>query len=290
MKIDHRFAQRYHFKGVWDAAGKVVKEFIRNNELNRQQGREGRFATALDCYLKLRNELAMIKSLKPWEKWEAAADPRILDKTPFKVSKRIFGFVTEIKKEFEELRNKYKHILFSDRLNVPTMERLHGTLKIHSAKGGEPQDVATEKWHIQTAAMPCSCTSCRGMTKDECKWKHIRKEKEQWVSKKAKIKERPKNIEHQATLEKYEEELKLTLEIDKVTVKVLQTKLKLHNLSTSGLKHILAERLALFLRPPKAPKLPDPSIQLACQGIIDDEDLHVLEEDSGDEEEDDQLS
>jgi hypothetical protein len=67
--------------------------------------------------LKQRKELAKIKTRKPWEKWEAEADPRILDKTPFKVSKRIFGFVTEIKKEFEELRNKYKHILFSDRVH-----------------------------------------------------------------------------------------------------------------------------------------------------------------------------
>jgi hypothetical protein len=214
---------------MWDAAGKVVKEFIRNTELSRKQGKEGRFATALDCYLKLRNELAIIKSWQPWEKWEAVADPRILDKIPFKVSKRIFGFVTEIKKEYEELRNTYKHILFSNRLNVPTMERLHGTLKIHSAKGGEPKNVVTNKWHIQTAAMSCSCTSCRGLTSEDCKWKHIRQEKEHWVSQKAKTKSRPKNIEHQATLEKYEEELKLTLETDKITVKILQVKLKLHN-------------------------------------------------------------
>jgi hypothetical protein len=48
--------------------------------------------------LKQRKELAKIKTRKPWGKWEAEADPRILDKMPFKVSKRIFGFVTEIKK------------------------------------------------------------------------------------------------------------------------------------------------------------------------------------------------
>jgi hypothetical protein len=105
------------------------------------------------------------------------------------------------------------------------------------------------------------------------------------VSKKANTKPRPKNIEHQATLEKYEEELKLTLETDKITVKVLQAKLKLHNQSTSELKHVVTEHLVLFLRPPKAPKLPDPSIQLACQGIVDDEDLDAIEEDSQDEEE-----
>jgi hypothetical protein len=49
--ILHRFAQKYNFKGVWNAAGKVVKNYMRNSELTK--GSDNRLATALDCSLKL---------------------------------------------------------------------------------------------------------------------------------------------------------------------------------------------------------------------------------------------
>jgi hypothetical protein len=50
--ILHQFAQKYNFKGVWDAADKVVKNYMRNLELT--EGGDNQNATALDCSLKLR--------------------------------------------------------------------------------------------------------------------------------------------------------------------------------------------------------------------------------------------
>jgi hypothetical protein len=58
---------------MWDAAGKVVKEFIWNKKLSsRKHGKEGWFANVLDCCWKLRKELAVI--IEP-----ATVDPRFKD-------------------------------------------------------------------------------------------------------------------------------------------------------------------------------------------------------------------
>jgi hypothetical protein len=57
--------------------------------------------------------------------------------------------------------------------------------------------------------------------------------------------------------------------------------LEYQHAGTYWLKHELAECLVLFLHPPKTPKLPDlPDlpIQLACQGIVDEEDHDIRED------------
>ena len=48
----HKFAQKYRFKGSWDATSKVVKQKILQNELKYD-----RCSTALDCYMKLTREM-----------------------------------------------------------------------------------------------------------------------------------------------------------------------------------------------------------------------------------------
>ena len=48
----HKFAQKHKFKGSWEATGKLIKDTILKNELKLD-----RFATAWDCYLKLRRDL-----------------------------------------------------------------------------------------------------------------------------------------------------------------------------------------------------------------------------------------
>ena len=45
----HKFAQKFKFKGPWDATGKIVKEAIENCELQYK-----RCANAIDCYNYLR--------------------------------------------------------------------------------------------------------------------------------------------------------------------------------------------------------------------------------------------
>lgn len=48
----HKFAEKYHFKGCWDATGKIMKQRIFNNESKYE-----RCATAFGCYVKLRTDM-----------------------------------------------------------------------------------------------------------------------------------------------------------------------------------------------------------------------------------------
>ena len=50
--IVHKFAQKYRFKGSWDATGKIVKEAIHNSEFQYE-----RCATVFDCYVKMEQRL-----------------------------------------------------------------------------------------------------------------------------------------------------------------------------------------------------------------------------------------
>jgi hypothetical protein len=54
VELDHRFAQKYGFKGVWDAAGKVIKQMMRDEGLVTRNGKMHRFANAWDCFFRFR--------------------------------------------------------------------------------------------------------------------------------------------------------------------------------------------------------------------------------------------
>jgi len=49
----HKFAQKYGFKGSWDAIGKLIKQAI-----NRLELRNERVSNTFDCYKKLGKELS----------------------------------------------------------------------------------------------------------------------------------------------------------------------------------------------------------------------------------------
>ncbi|KAL3894537.1 MAG: hypothetical protein SGARI_007711 [Bacillariaceae sp.] len=84
--VSHSYGQKGQFKGVWDAAGKVVKGKIRALELDGV-----RFQDAITCYRKLPEHLSD-ENLEPWEKYLQENDPKILNKTPYKVTSRLFGY------------------------------------------------------------------------------------------------------------------------------------------------------------------------------------------------------
>jgi hypothetical protein len=104
------------------------------------------------------------------------------------VAKRFFGYGTEDKDEADRLSNCFHHIIHTDRRSIPSMEAIHGTLKLHSVVGSfKPRTVeisgrSTDEWKLLVASMPCACLSCRQMTTSPCPFKHIRQERELWVS------------------------------------------------------------------------------------------------------------
>ena len=131
VSVTHKFSQKFHFKGVWDAAGKVTKSKMGKLEL-----RDVQMPTALECFKTLWSPLVSnFKMKKDWKKYEEELDKRILDKGKFTVTARHVGFATDSKDEYKKLGNEYGHIIFTDRSNVPTMKKLVGTQKLHEVQG-----------------------------------------------------------------------------------------------------------------------------------------------------------
>jgi hypothetical protein len=271
ISIKHRFAQKYHFKGVWDGAGKVIKEFIRRAEISK----EIRFDTAFKCFEELRISLKTIKSQPPWREYERDQDPRILNKTPFKVSRRFFGYGTEDRDVYTEKSSHYQHIVFTDRKVVPHMEPIAGTQKLHSVAGDSDskrpgEGVGNDQFRLVVASMPCACLACRGRSTQKCPYEHIRNEEVLWVRQKSLEDVVPRNAINTAVFQQYEAELKTILDVDNITVKCLTDALRQRNLPLFGLKHEKAERLVRYHRilrenPAAAP--------LACEYIVDDDEI-----------------
>ena len=280
VRVSHRFAQKYDFKGVWDAAGKVFKDFMRRLELRKKN----HFATAFDCFEKSRHALKIPKSAKPWDVYEKDGDPRILEKRPFMVAKRFFGYGTQDKDEAIRLSNCFHHIIHTDRESIPSMAAIEGTQKLHSVVGSlKPRRVeisgrSTDQWKLVVASMPCACLSCRQMTTAPCPFKHIRQERELWVSATREQSERtPRSTEH----DELYEQVKQILEIDKLTKAVLIEQLRLRNQYILGNKDVLAKRCLIFENNlSEIPAAVPPQLPLASTFISDDAQLAYDDSDS----------
>jgi hypothetical protein len=94
--ILHQFAMKYNLKGVWDATGKVVTNYMKNLELT--EGSDNQFTTALDCSLTLWQCLWL--KTRPWLELKKKLDACILQKTFFTVTGCKFGYVTEVTEEW----------------------------------------------------------------------------------------------------------------------------------------------------------------------------------------------
>jgi hypothetical protein len=293
--ILHRFAQKYNFKGVWDAAGKVVKNYMRNSELT--EGRDNRFATALDCSLKLRRRLRL--KTPPWRELERNLDVRILQKTFFTVTGRKFGYATEDIVEWMLVSREHLHTVFTDRTNVPRMDPIDGTLKLHMVSGtwerGQQQVMVLESDELRTnktvktfklkiASMPCVCTACRGDTGHACIFKVVRNEREEWIH------ELLANEQKPATSAEERERYKLVFLAcrdrirralvaasmlgadgsENITVKTMKDFLRLRSQPTTGKKHELAKRIFDL---PELEEVPVEGPLAAAYNIEGDDDL-----------------
>ena len=150
----HKFAQKFKFKGPWDATGKIVKEAIKNCELQFK-----RCATAMDCYENITERLAKDgsgKEQRKWETWETEKDKQILTKTIFKTNRTFIGLAVETKQKYDELVGLgEEHILFTDRENIPDTKAIPGTLKLYQVTGSRDGKTLT------TSERQCSCPQCK---------------------------------------------------------------------------------------------------------------------------------
>jgi hypothetical protein len=258
--VEHRFAQKYQFKGVWDAAGKVLKHWMVNFELRSVRNREKkRLATAWDCYKEFATHLRKLQSKNPWDAWEKEGDKHILNKTTFKVTLRKVGYVTEKKQEYERLANEYRNIVYSDRTYVPKMKVVKDTQKLHLvASGGVGEKLPATPLldKLRISKMPCSCLICRGRggAGEICKFTDLRDEQEIWVQEETGETARKSSIEptkEKALLEK----IRKYVGLDVVTVANIKVYLRLRGEKVSGNKIELAER-ALAAKDPDENDVP----------------------------------
>lgn len=254
--LRHRFAQKYHFKGVWDGAGKVVKDHIRNEENSMRK----RYATAKDCFENLRGgilETRVCESRDRWLELERDRSSKLLGRKPFTHTRRHFGFATDKEDEWRDLCERYQGapIAFTDRDNVPTMKTIEGTRTLHSVEGSRFVRVQKGEWEhrLTIASMPCHCTHCRNDSLTEqqkCRYKNIRDSREKFVCRtRDNIQNQTQSAEsisRQVVRDlylQYDEEVKRYLGIDKVLSSNLRSGLQRLGLATSGAKHEMARRL-----------------------------------------------
>ena len=90
------------------------------------------------------------------EKWETEKDKRILTKTFFKTNRTFIGLAVETKHKYDELVGwGKKHIVFTDRGNVPDTKAIPDTLKLYQATGSRDGKTLT------TSQRQCSCPQCK---------------------------------------------------------------------------------------------------------------------------------
>ena len=221
----HKFAQKYRFKGSWDATGKIVKQRILNNELKHR-----RCATAFDCYIKLKSDMTQKPNRKKWVdllKHESNGDMRILKNTVLTTKCTHIGFATEKKQQYDELCLKgYEHVVFTDRQIIPDCQPIPQTLQLAQVQGfNEKKD---QRWNIITSFVPCSCPSCRmnPSNAESCEYKVIR------------------NInEHVIKDRNDKDDIHDAHGIRTLTCAMLRTELKERGLPATGLKADLIARL-----------------------------------------------
>jgi hypothetical protein len=170
---------------------------------------------------------------------------------------------------------EHLHTVFTDRINVPRMDPIDGTLKLHMVSGtsehgerlivvlvGEDMtttNVMTKTYKLKLASMPCACKACRGEAghQETCIFKGIRNEREAWVHATLQNEKKPAiSTEDKETFKliylQFTERLKIVLAganmlgedgSAKITVKIMKDFLRLHSQITSGRKHELAKRI-----------------------------------------------
>jgi len=231
-RIVQKFAEKFCFKGSWDATGKLIKYAILKNEMKFD-----RCANALDCYYKLKRDLnkdGQRKSDKMWLEWEKNGDERIINNTPLRTTRTFIGLGTEYKAEYDKLIGAgEKHVVFTDRETVPEISTVEGTQKMFQLHG-DIKALPSGKWNLHTAKIPCSCPPCRNdpSNLDACLYKAHRNMKTKIVS--------------QAGVRAEEDEID-THGIAKLTVAALKNELAERGLRKTGNKPELRARLEEYL-------------------------------------------
>ena len=201
--------------------------------------KNSRCANAYDCYINLKESLeedgTQVRNQR-WLEWEADGDDRILNKTPFKTNRTFIGLGTEHKDEFDTLIGKgHKHIIFTDREDIPDMRAIPATLKLYQIEG-QKNAMPSGKYQLHTSELPCACSNCRNHEPiDLCIYKNERKVTKHTVS---------NTVGDTVNAQQQDDEYGL----QGLTVNDLKNELRERGLPLSGLKQDLLDRLKAALQ------------------------------------------
>ena len=228
----HKFAQKYRFKGSWDATGKHVKYAILKNEMKFDRCHD-----AKACYYKLKRDMTRHgheKEKIKWREWEQAKDKRIVGKTTFKTNRTFVGLAVESMDEVTHMRNAgEEHIVFTDRVNIPNTKVVPGTQMIYQVMG--EKNVRNDGgFNLHTSQLQCSCKECRQdpTNIDSCLYKNKRREQATHILRENKG-DQPEDDE---------------FGILRMKLAELQLELRERGLRVSGNKETLRNRLITFLK------------------------------------------
>ena len=228
--VVHKFAQKYRFKGSWDATGKLIKQAI-----NRLEMRNERLPDAKTCYFKLREELGKdgteLKTRRLLE-YERLNNRKMIKNTTLTSRRTFIGLGVENEDEYNELKQeeKNRHIVYTNRTRVPDMKRVPGTQDFFQVQGHKEQ-LENGNYKLDTFHLQCSCSNCRRNPQDveACHYLQDRKWKRVEVSEMEKENDIEYNKEYYQNL----------------TVTALKEMLREKNLPVSGRKDEIIQRIML---------------------------------------------
>jgi hypothetical protein len=192
---EHCFAQVSSFKGPWDAAGKVVKYYIRKLEAEEKE----RVEDAFHCYL---HADTYFKNNLPdgidWIARENAGCKTLLDKTPYNAVRRMAVYATEKKEEYERLKDVH-NVVFVDRTasEDTTVYTDCNTSNHFYANGTE----TAQGIQLKAKDEFCRCVSCRGGNEADCNYKDTTGEEKVWTKKSKQEMESAREMQQQQALE-----------------------------------------------------------------------------------------
>ena len=97
VKVAHCFDVKDNFKGVWDGAGKVVK-----NLLWRMEQEQTRSATAFECFMNIKQSGFEFDDREIWRKYEEDQDKYLLQHSTFTYTQRMIGLVVENEEQYDQ--------------------------------------------------------------------------------------------------------------------------------------------------------------------------------------------
>ena len=108
-------------------------------------------------------------------KYGIDGDERVLENTTFTTHSAYTGYATEDREEYERLSKEHKHVVFTDRENIPDMKMIKGSQKIYHIQGSSTN--TGKEMKLISSLLPCSCDHCLSANHentDACVYKHLR--------------------------------------------------------------------------------------------------------------------